>query len=400
MTKDRPATFDPERLARMDKHFARYVDDGRLASWHLAITDPERTLHESTYGWHDREAGLPVESDTLWRIASMTKPITSVAAMTLWEEGVFELTDPISKWLPSFADVQVYVKGADRTLVTAPSAEPIRVWHLLSHTSGLTAGFMRGTVVSELYREAGYEFAAPPHPSIAECVEDWAKLPLLFEPGTAWGYGVSTDVLGRLVEIWSGQSLDVAIANRVLDPLGMVDTVWWCDESRHARLPALYYADEAGAAVRSPYGDVVKHQPAILSGGGGLLSTMSDYLRFCRMLLNHGQLDGTRVLSPRTLHLMAQNHLDGDLGTLSTGGFAETTFAGVGFGFGFAVLVDPLKAHSPANAGEYYWGGMASTAFWVDPVDEVACVFMTQLMPSSTHPIRSQLRQLVHSARI
>lgn len=394
----RACEFEPERLARLDKHFARYVDDGRLAGWQLALTSPDETLHEASYGWRDREAGLAVEPDTLWRIASMTKPITSVVAMTLWEEGVFELNDPISRWLPAFADARVYVKGYDRTMVTVPSPEPIRVWHLLSHTSGLTAGFMRGSIVDGLYRDAGYEFGAPPHPSIAECVDDWARLPLLFQPGTAWGYGVSTDVLGRLIEIWSGQPLDAAISNRVLEPLGMVDTVWWCDPSRRDRLAALYLPGEDGAAVRSEHNELATYRPAILSGGGGLLSTMTDYLRFTRMLLNDGQLDGTRILSPRTLRLMRTNHLDGDLGSWSTGGFAETTFDGVGFGLGFAVMVDPLKAHSSSNPGEYYWGGIYSTGFWVDPVDQVGCVFMTQLMPSSTHPIRSQLRQLVHSA--
>jgi CubicO group peptidase (beta-lactamase class C family) len=394
----RTPELDPARLARLDKHFARYVDDGRLAGWQVALTTPDRTVHEASDGWRDREAGLAVEPDTVWRIASMTKPITSVTAMTLWEEGVFELQDPISKWLPAFADARVYARGHGQTMVTLPAAEPIRVWHLLSHTSGLTAGFMRGSVVDELYRDAGYEFAAPAHPSIAECVDDWARLPLLFQPGSAWGYGVSTDVLGRLIEIWTGQSLDVAFANRVLEPLGMTDTAFWCDPSRRDRLSALYVPDASGAAVRSEWSDAVTHEPKILSGGGGLLSTMSDYLRFTRMLLQDGQLDGTRVLSPRTLRLMRSNHLDGDLAKLSTGGFAETTFEGVGFGLGFAVMCDPLKAHSPANAGEFYWGGMASTAFWVDPVDRLACVFMTQLMPSSTHPIRSQLRQLVHSA--
>jgi CubicO group peptidase (beta-lactamase class C family) len=393
--------LDATRLARLDKHFARYVDDGRLAGWQLALTRPDATAHVSSYGWRDREAGLPVETDTLWRIASMTKPITSVAAMTLWEEGAFELNDPVSTWIPEFADARVYVKGYDRTAVTVPTPEPVRVWHLLSHTSGLTAGFMRGSYVDELYRAAGYEYGAPEgNATIADCVADWARLPLLFEPGTRWGYGVSTDVLGRLVEIWSGQSLDVAFQNRVLDPLGMVDTVWWCDPSRQDRLAALYLPDEDLKAQRTPFGDVVLQQPTILSGGGGLLSTTEDYLRFCRMLLQGGQLDGVRVLSPRTLDLMRTNHLSGDLDALSTGGFAETSFEGVGFGLGFAVLLDPAKQHSPASAGEFYWGGMASTVFWVDPVQELACVFMTQLMPSSTHPIRSQLRQLVHSALV
>ncbi|MDP9166465.1 MAG: beta-lactamase family protein [Actinomycetota bacterium] len=404
MTETRTASvaelgFDPARLARLDKHLARYVDDGRLSGWQLLLTKNDQIAHESAYGWRDREAGQPVESDTLWRIASMTKPITSVAAMTLWEEGAFELTDPISRWLPAFADARVYVKGVDRTMVTVPATEPIRVWHLLSHTSGLTAGFMRTGVVDELYRRAGYEFGSPPHPSIAECVDDWAGLPLLFQPGSAWGYGVSHDLLGRLIELWSGHPLDVAVRNRVLQPLGMTDTVWHCDEARRGRLAALYVPDADEQAVRSEFSDAVLHRPAILSGGGGLLSTAGDYSRFARMLANQGQLDGTRILSPRTVRLMTRNHLPGDLAALSTGGFAETSLEGVGFGLGFAVMDDPRKAHSVASRGEFYWGGIASTGFWVDPVDDLTCVFMTQLMPSSSHPIRSQLRQLVYSAR-
>jgi len=389
--------FDATRLTRIDKHLARYVDDGRLPGWHVALTRRGEVVHDSVYGWRDREAGLPVESDTLWRIASMTKPITSVAAMTLWEEGVFELNDPISRWIPSFADARVYVAGSDLAPVTVPATEPIRVWHLLAHTSGLTSGFMRTSVVDALYRAAGYEFGAP-HASLAECVEDWARLPLLFQPGSAWGYGVSTDVLGRLVEIWTGQSLDVAIANRVLEPLGMSDTVWHCDDSRADRLAALYVPGADGQAIRADFTDAVRQPPTVLAGGGGLLSTTADYLRFAAMLVGRGALDGTRVLAPRTVKLMASNHLAGDLATLSTGGFAETTFDGVGFGLGFAVQVDPIKQHSAANPGEFFWGGIASTAFWIDPVDDITCVFMTQLWPSSTHPIRSQLRQLVYSA--
>src|SRR3954468_11238041 len=400
VTDVRELGFDAGRLARLDKHFAKYVDDGLLAGWHIAVTSRDEVVHDATYGWRDRENGLPVEPDTVWRIASMTKPITSVAAMTLWEEGAIELNDPISKWLPAFADSRVYVRGVDRTMVTVPSPEPIRVWHLLSHTSGLTAGFMRSSVVDGLYREAGYEFGAPPeNTSIGDCVDDWARLPLLFQPGTAWGYGVSTDVLGRLIEIWTGQSLDVAISNRVLEPLGMTDTVWHCDESRASRLAALYLSDDDGRAVRSEFGALSLQKPQILSGGGGLLSTMSDYLRFTRMLVGGGELEGTQLLSPSTVRLMSGNHLPGDLGALSTGGFAETSFDGVGFGLGFAVMLDPFTSHSIANAGEFYWGGIYSTAFWVDPVEEITAVFLTQLMPSSTHPIRSQLRQLVYSAR-
>jgi CubicO group peptidase (beta-lactamase class C family) len=393
--------FDPARLARLDKHFSKYVDDGRLAGWQLAVTRGDAIAHEAAYGWRDREAGLPVESDTIWRIASMTKPITAVAAMTLWEEGVFELTDPISTWLPEYADVRVYVRGNDHTMVTVPATEPIRAWHLLTHTAGLTAGFMRTSVVDQLYRDAGYEFGAPAGHDLAACVTDWAGLPLLFQPGSAWAYGVSTDVLGRLVEIWTGQPLDAAFASRVLEPLGMTDTGFFCEPSKQDRLAALYYAGDDGRAVLSPANAIrLDSPPAIFSGGGGLLSTLHDYLRFTRMLVGEGELEGTRLLAPRTVRLMASNHLGTDLASMSTGGFAETSFEGVGFGLGFAVLEDPRKLHSPASPGEFYWGGIYSTGFWVDPVDEISCVFMTQLMPSSYHPIRSQLRQQVYSALV
>lgn len=394
--------FSPERLAHLDKFLAGYVDDGRLAGWQLALTRNDQLAHFSSYGARDREAGLPVESDTIWRIASMTKPITTVTAMTLWEQGAFSLQDPISKWIPSFENVRVYDKGSAAAVFTVPAIEPIRVWHLMSHTSGLTAGFMQSSVVDALYRQAGYEWGAPPKESLAQCVEDWAALPLLFQPGSAWGYGVSTDVLGRLIEIWTGESLDEAFASRVLEPLGMTDTTFFADESRIDRLAALYVRNpETGQALRQDWGPPgAQQRPAVLSGGGGLMSTTGDYVRFTRMLARGGELDGVRILSPHTLSLMTSNHLDGDLGTMSTGGFAETTFDGVGFGLGFATVLDPIKLRNSSSRGEFYWGGAFSTAFWVDPVQDVTCVFMTQLMPSSTYPIRAELRQLVYSALV
>lgn len=388
--------FDPARLTRLDKHFAQYVDDGRLAGWQLSLTSGSDVVHSSVYGMRDRESGLPVEDDTIWRIASMTKPVISVAAMALWEEGLFELTDPISKWIPSFADMRVHVAGVGRSMVTVPATEPIRVWHLFTHSSGLTAGFLYNSIVDAMYREAGYEFAAPPHLSIAECVDDWAGLPLLFNPGTRWGYGVSHDVLGRLVEIWSGQSLDKALSSLVFEPLGMTDTGFWVDAARGSRLAALYAIGPNDRAVAVPAPGVTDGPPAILSGGGGLVSTAADYTRFALMLAGHGPT----LLGPRTLALMTKNHLPGDLGTLSTGGFAETIFDGVGFGLGVAVNVDPIQQHSPSNAGEFFWGGVYSTAFFVDPVADITCTFMTQLMPSGSHPIRSQLRQMVHAALV
>ncbi|BCJ58302.1 serine hydrolase domain-containing protein [Micromonospora endophytica] len=394
--------FDPARLARIDEHFGRYVDDGRLAGWQLVVTRRGEVAHASTYGLRDREAGAPVADDTLWRIYSMTKPITSVAAMMLWEEGRFELTDEIGRWLPEFADMRVYSKGSALKPYTVPAIEPIRVWHLLTHTAGLTYGWMQTSVVDGLYRAAGYDLYPPPEVDLAEASRVFGTLPLLFQPGTAWGYSVATDVLGRLIEVVSGQSLDTFLTDRVLRPLGMDDTCWYVDGTDTARLAALYAADPAtGRAVRhDAIGDLAYEKPTLLSGGGGLISSAADYHRFTQALLRGGELDGVRLLAPRTVRFMTRNHLPGgqDLGTLSTGGFAETSLDGIGFGLGFAVVDDPIPSRLPSSAGEYYWGGVASTAFWIDPVEEITALFFTQLVPSSAWPIRPQLRQLVYSA--
>ncbi|MFI7026053.1 serine hydrolase domain-containing protein [Micromonospora sp. NPDC049900] len=394
--------LDPARLARIDAHFGRYVDDGRLAGFQVLVARRGEIAHSTTYGLRDREAGTPVEADTLWRIYSMSKPITSVAAMLLWEEGRFELTDEIGRWLPEFADMRVYSKGSTLKPYTVPAIEPIRVWHLLTHTSGLTYGFMQTSVVDGLYRAAGYDLYPPSDVDLAQACTVFGELPLLFQPGTAWGYSVATDVLGRLVEVVSGQSLDTFLHERVLRPLGMTDTRWHVTGADAERLAALYVPDPAtGRAVRHDrLGDLAYAKPALLSGGGGLISSAADYHRFTQMLLRGGELDGVRLLGPRTVRLMTRNHLPGgaDLGTLSTGGFAETTLDGIGFGLGFAVVDDPVPSRLPSSVGEYYWGGVASTAFWVDPSEQLTALLFTQLMPSSTWPLRAQLRQLVYSA--
>ncbi|MEH1053725.1 serine hydrolase domain-containing protein [Micromonospora sp. CPCC 206171] len=396
--------FDPARLARIDRHFGRYVDDGRLAGWQIVVTRRGEIAHSSTYGMRDVEAGVPVERDTLWRIYSMTKPITSVAAMMLWEEGHFELNDPISRWLPEFADVRVFDKGSALKPYTVPAVEPIRVWHLLTHTSGLTYGFAQTSVVDALYRAAGYDLGVPAGLDLAGASAGMARLPLMFQPGTGWNYGVSTDVLGRLVEVVSGQSLDAFFTERILTPLGMTDTRWWVDEPDAKRLAALYTPHPGtGQAVRvDRIGAAALNRPDCLSGGGGLVSTAADYHRFTQLLLRGGELDGVRLLAPRTVRYMTRNHLPGggDLASFEPEGFAETVLDGIGFGLGFAVVQDPVPARVPSSVGEYYWGGLASTAFWVDPVEEVTALLFTQLMPSSTYPLRSQLRQLVYSALV
>ncbi|MFY1700638.1 serine hydrolase domain-containing protein [Micromonospora sp. WMMA1923] len=396
--------FDPARLARIDEHFGRYVDDGRLPGWQIVVTRRGEIAHSSTYGMRDVEAGAPVGADTLWRIYSMTKPITSVAAMMLWESGRFELTDEISRWLPEFADMRVYSKGSVLKPYTVPATEPIRVWHLLTHTAGLTYGFMQTSVVDGLYRAAGYDLLPPPGVDLAGACAVFGEFPLLFQPGTAWGYSVATDVLGRLVEVVSGQSLDAFFTDRIFGPLGMTDTHWWVQESDAERLAALYVPDPAtGRAVRHErFGAAVRQQPVLLSGGAGLVSTAADYHRFTQLLLRGGELDGVRLLGPRTVRFMTRNHLPGgrDLAALSVGGFAESNFEGVGFGLGFAVLEDPVRSLLPSSAGEYHWGGVASTAFLVDPAEELTALLFTQLMPSSTWPLRAQLRQLIYSALI
>jgi CubicO group peptidase (beta-lactamase class C family) len=395
--------FSAERLARIDTHFQAYVDDGRLTGFQVLVGRHGQVAHSATYGLADVEAGTPVADDTLWRIYSMTKPIVSLAAMMLWEEGRFELTDEVARYIPSFADCKVYDKGSATAPFVVPAVEPVRVWHLLSHTSGLTYGFMQHHPVDAIYRAAGFDFMTPPGMDLEAACDAWAALPLKFQPGTAFGYGVSTDVLGRLVEVISGQPLDVFVKERILDPLGMTDTCWHVsDEAAGKRLAALYAA-VGGKTVRyDALGDRALTPPTMLSGGGGLISTAADYFRFCQLMLGNGSVDGIRLLAPRTVALMTRNHLPGgaDLAQVNSGGFAETIFDGIGFGLGFAVTMDPTPAKSASSVGEYYWGGLASTAFWIDPSTGVTAIFLTQLLPSSTYPIRAQLRQLVYSALV
>ncbi|MDQ1375496.1 MAG: hypothetical protein QOJ09_2834 [Actinomycetota bacterium] len=395
--------FDADRLARIDTHFARYVDDGRLPGWLALVARRGQIAHLSINGQRDVEAALPVEIDTVFRIYSMTKPVTSVAAMMLFEEGAFELKDPVSKFIPAFADVRVYRGGSSVKAITEPATEPVRMWHLLTHTSGLTYGFHYAHPVDAMYRAAGFEWGTPPGFDLAAVCEMWASLPLVFQPGTEWNYGVSTDVLGRVVEVASGQNLDRFFQERIFEPLGMTDTAFSVPPADADRLAALYIPGSGGKATRmDAMGDMAKEPPTCLSGGGGLVSTAADYHRFTQMLLNGGELDGQRLLGSRTVRYMASNHLPGgaDLEAVGRPLFAETTFDGVGFGFGFSVLLDPVTNKVPGSAGEFAWGGAASTAFWVDPVEDITCIFLTQLLPSSTHPIRSELKRFVYQALI
>ena len=333
----------------------------------------------------------------------MTKPVTSVAAMMLWEEGRFELTDEISRWLPEFADLRVYSKGSTLKPYTVPAIEPIRVWHLLTHTSGLTYGFHHAHPVDGLYRLRGHEWGTPPGADSAEVTRQFAAMPLLFQPGSEWNYGVSTDVLGRLVEVIAGKPLDEVFEERVYAPLGMTETSFGLRPGDDPDSLARLYGP--GLTPMPPaLEDLARSRPAFLGGGGGLVSTAGDYLRFVEMLRRGGTVaddpDAGRVLGSRTLAHMVRNHLPGgvDLETYGRPLYAETPLRGVGFGLGFSMVLDPARYGIVASAGDYSWGGAASTAFYVDPVEDLTVTFYTQLLPSSTLPIRGYLRQLVNQA--
>ncbi|MDA3627954.1 serine hydrolase [Saccharopolyspora sp. WRP15-2] len=398
--------FDATRLQRIDRHFARYVDTGELPGWLVLVARHGKIAHLGTHGMRDVETSAPVRPDTLFRIYSMTKPITSTAIMMLLEEGAFQLTDPVSDFIPSFADLRVYTGGTARAPQTRPAVEEMRIWHLLTHTSGLTYAFNHLHPVDELYRRAGFEHGMADGLDLAGCCDEWASLPLLFDPGTAWNYSVATDVLGRIVEVVSGQTLDEFFRTRIFEPLGMTDTGFAVDRADADRLATLYVADPQGRARRHPHHDEVHaaafELPKALSGGGGLFSSARDYHRFSQMLLRKGELDGARLLGSRTVDYMTRNHLPGgaDLETMALDSFSESAHAGKGFGLGFSVVDDPVASKVPSSAGEFAWGGLASTAFWVDPAEDLTVLFLTQLMPSSTHPIRPQLHQLVYQALV
>ena len=396
--------FDPTRLARIETHFAKYVESGKLPGVHVAVTRGGKLAYETKIGHADMEAKKPIADDTIYRIYSMTKPICAVAAMILWEEGLFELHDQVKWFIPSFADQKVFRSGTLTAPRYEPVSEPMEMWHLFSHTAGMTYGFVYANPVDQMYRNAGFEWGTPQGKNLAEVIDVLASLPLMFQPGTEWAYSMSIDVLGRVVEVLSGMTLGEFMKKRIFDPLGMNDTGFFCPEDQAHRLAALYVPNPADKkAVRSDaMGAGALHKPVAELGGGGLVSTMSDYVKFAEMLRGGGQLNGVRILGPRTVELMGSNLLpnNADLTAFGRPLFSETTFDGVGFGLGMSVTLDPATAKVPGTPGDFGWGGAASTNFTVDPLEDMTYTIMTQLLPSSTWPIRSQLKQLVHQALV
>ncbi len=395
----------PSRLARIDTFLqTRYIDSGKLPHAHLVVARGGQVVHRSLLGQArlataDAPA-VPLAEDSIVRIYSMTKPVTSVAFMMLVEEGLVALEDPVHRFIPSWRNLGVYVAGAPGMFQTRPTDAPMRMIDLLRHTSGLTYGFQTRTNVDAAYRSGKVEPFAQKE-GLQGFIDSLAKLPLEFSPGTAWNYSVSTDVLGYLVEVISGLPFAQFLQQRILGPLGMVDTAFHVSEDRLARFTACYVVGGDGKLAEATQGwPDFKTAPAAPSGGGGLVSTMADYLRFCEMLRRGGELDGVRLLGPKTLQLMRSNHLPGgkDLADVSVSMFSEAAYQGIGFGLGFAMTTDVAKTGIAGSLGEHWWGGMASTAFWIDPVEDLSVVFYTQLIPSSLYPVRRELRTLVNAA--
>lgn len=392
--------LDADRLARVTAHLDRYVDAGRLPGWQVLVARGGGIAFLEQGGLRDVEAELPVEADTVFRVYSMTKPIVSVALLMLHEQGLVQLDDPLARHLPELGELQVFAEGDRDGFRTVPVERPPTVRDLLTHTAGFTYGFLREHPVDALYRR---ERIAVTHGagSLTEMVERLGRLPLRFQPGTRWNYSVATDVVGALIERLAGEPLDGWLARELLEPLGMEDTAFQVTEAQRARFAACYERDGPGLRLQDAPGESpYLRTPDLLSGGGGLVSTAQDYVRFCQMLLGGGALGGQRLLGRKTVELLGMNHLPtgGDLTSMGQPVFSETRYDGVGFGLGFSVLLDPARAQIAGSPGELAWGGMASTAFWVDPHEDLAVVFMTQLLPSSSYPLRRELRTLVHAA--
>ena len=378
-----------ERLERLSAAMQGLVDEGRLAGITTLIARHGRVAHFGTFGAQDREANKPMAEDTIFRIYSMTKPITSVALMLLYEEGRFRLSDPVEKYIPEFKDLPVAVGEDENGIVTEPADHPMTIRELMSHTAGLSYGAFSESPVDELYREAE---VLHPDSTLRDMIEDLAAIPLRQQPGTVWHYSVAVDVQGYLVEVLSGQPFDEFLKERIFDPLGMDDTSFWVPPEKVDRFAQVYVYDEDGA-LKLPDDEPLRNRDYLspvnfLSGGGGLVSTTMDYARFCQMLLNGGELDGVRLLAPSTVELMHRDQTPKGVPEFSPG---------QGFGLNFAVVQDPVEADG-ISQGEYYWGGAAGTWFWIDPLEDLIFIGMIQQFGENRPDVRSLSRRLTYQA--
>ncbi|WP_425905205.1 serine hydrolase domain-containing protein [Nitrobacter sp. TKz-YC02] len=400
-------------LKRVDDHLRRrYIDAGRFPGTQLMVYRRGSLVHSSVQGFADLERRVALKDNTIFRIYSMTKPITSVAFMMLVEQGLVALDEPVHKYIPEWKNLGVFQAGTAPAFMTKPPTRPMQIIDLLRHTSGLTYGFQQRTNVDAAYRDKQIG-TLDPAGTLDSMIASLADIPLEFSPGEAWNYSVSTDVIGYLVGKISSISFEQFLKERIFNPLGMADTDFFVPADKAQRLAACYNTTVSGMIsaqsldtkggltlqddpAKSPFLSL----PSFISGGGGLCSTAADYLTFCQALLNGGERGGVRLIGPKTLALMTTNHLPGnrDLPDMSRSMFAETTYAGIGFGLGFSVTMDPAKTLIAGSPGEYGWGGAATTSFWIDPAEDLITIFMTQVIPSTAYPIRRELRTMVYAA--
>ena len=402
------AAFD-----RIEDHLKRrYIDAGRFPGTQLVVLRRGKLVHSTVQGFADLERRAAMKDDTIFRIYSMTKPITSIAFMMLVEEGRVALDEPVHKYIPEWKNLGVFQAGIAPAFLTRPPSRPMLIVDLLRHTSGLTYGFQQRSNVDAAYREmkiGEVEKAG----TLQSMIEQLAKVPLEFSPGEAWNYSVSTDVIGYLIGQISGKPFEQFLKERIFEPLEMKDTDFFVPAGKAGRFAACYSASPQGAMTfhaserkgdltlqDDPATSTFLSPPSFISGGGGLCSTAADYLTFCRALLNGGELSGVRLVGPKTLALMTSNHLPGGrtLPEMSRSLFSEATYHGIGFGLGFSVTLDPAQTLIPGSAGEYAWGGAATTSFWIDPAEELIAIFLTQVLPSTAYPIRRELRTMIYAA--
>jgi CubicO group peptidase (beta-lactamase class C family) len=397
------AGLNADRLNRIPRYFQGYIDSQRLPCCAALVARGGQVAHLSFQGATEMSGKTPIDEHTIYRIYSMTKPVTSVAAMMLFEEGLLRLDHEVSRYIPEFSDVQVFAGGTAEAPKLEKPKRPIMVRDLFLHTSGITYSFLQQGPADAIYRARGIEHFRWEGDLKSFCTAI-AQAPLAFSPGERWNYSNAIDVLGHIVEVASGMPLDEFFQKRIFAPLGMNDTGFHVPQTEIGRLMACYnrnpltgvitQSDPAGAA------SVYAKKPNVLSGGGGLASTIGDYFKFCLMVANGGELNGVRILSPKTLEFMTRNHLPENktLREMGDKTFSETRMEGTGFGLGWSVVTDVIATTQPGSEGTFSWGGMASTFFWIDPVEDIIAIQMTQLMPSGAYPIRPQLQQLVYAS--
>lgn len=398
--------LDAGRLERITEHLERqYVAPGKITGCQVSVARHGHLAYFKSFGLMDRERGKPTRDDTIYRIYSMTKPIASVALMTLFEQGHFQLNDPVHRFVPSWRNHRVWLSGEGEAMQTERPERAITFRDVLSHTAGFTYGGGLPGVgiqhpIDKVYRELKIRSVGGTD-TMMQFMDKMGQVPLRYQPGQAWMYSLATDVVGALVEIISGKPLAQYLSETIFEPLGMKDTAFWVAPGKQDRFAANYQRgpDKQLKLIDDPATSDFTREPGFKSGGGGLTGTSADYLRFCEMLRRGGELDGHRVLGPRTVELMHMNHLPGGktLTDLAIGAFSETAYDGVGFGLGLASTLGQVESGGYGQ-GDYYWGGAASTIFWVDPKEDLSVVFMTQLMPSATFNFRGQLKNIIYSA--